>query len=173
LPKIPPTVYTAGAINVSPNANGVTVKGPSPNYWNESSYLELYASTITINPGFLAEYGSYFKAGQVDDRIRNSRMDGEEKLTTLIVDKINSFDFKVFPSPSSGIINLAITFNDIQQKCDIKVYNMLGVLVKQLFFTDVFEVQKIIDLSNLSNGVYTISVGADNQNTRKTILLSK
>ena len=90
---------------------------------------------------------------------------------TVGIDDYDGFDFKVYPNPTSNIVNVQCTMNNVQfGEAEIQVVDMYGRLV------DVVETQNFaslqtaqIDLSRYANGVYFIKLIAED----KTIAVRK
>ena len=76
----------------------------------------------------------------------------------------------IYPVPSTGLFNLDLK-NDIQ---NIKVYNLLGETVySESLSNNNAETTKQINLSNLSNGNYVISLSNDNGVSNYEVILKK
>jgi photosystem II stability/assembly factor-like uncharacterized protein len=73
----------------------------------------------------------------------------------------------VYPNPNSGIINVSSTNKNIEQ---IVVYNTLG---KPLYIKKQSGMNQVVDLSELENGIYFISVHTGNGIANKRITISK
>jgi len=74
----------------------------------------------------------------------------------------------VFPNPSQGTINIALTS---KVESTIEVYNVVGKLVYQ---AKPFNTQLItIDVNNQPNGVYFVNIKTGNDIVTKKIVLSK
>jgi Secretion system C-terminal sorting domain len=71
--------------------------------------------------------------------------------------------FSIYPNPSNGVVNISLI--DLQDY-QLKVYNNIGQIV---LTHNIQGRQNQIDLSFLSNGLYTINVG----NNYKKLLISK
>ena len=78
--------------------------------------------------------------------------------------EINSNALKVFPNPTSNIINIKLlNYEDTIAS----IYDLSGRLIlKQNLDSEI----SIIDISSLSNGLYLLTVNADNKKTTKRIL---
>lgn len=62
----------------------------------------------------------------------------------------NSKTFSVYPNPTTGLIN--IDLQDLMTEFEIVLYNSIGQIIKKN------QNQKFIDLKELSNGIYYISI---------------
>jgi hypothetical protein len=67
--------------------------------------------------------------------------------------------FRLFPNPTSGIIDINTTINDF----NIKVYNQIGQLVLETK-------SNRIDISNQANGVYYVSIEFEGNRLQKKVL---
>jgi hypothetical protein len=78
----------------------------------------------------------------------------------------------IFPNPSKGIINMKFEESFLTTKNKFIVYNILGEIVctKQLQSRQDFS---NINLSDLSNGVYTITITINNQKVNSRFVLMK
>jgi len=96
--------------------------------------------------------------------------DGCECSATKCIDALstginqqNILKVALYPNPSNGHFNISI--NEPTYLMIVKVYNVLGTLVKTLEFNNS---QAELNLSNLNNGVYFVKITANNQtNTQK------
>jgi hypothetical protein len=76
---------------------------------------------------------------------------------TKISDLTNSFGMKIYPNPTTGKVNIDITWKNITD-ADVIVYNMLGA---EVFHQKFFNGEKIIfNLSENSTGEYMVKVKA-------------
>lgn len=95
--------------------------------------------------------------------ICNSTTTGEKE----ILGKID--DILVFPNPSNGTLNVALTE---KKEATIEVYNLVGKLVytsgnpinTQLF---------TINIENQPNGIYFVTIKTENNSTTKKVLIAK
>ena len=78
---------------------------------------------------------------------------------TVGIDNYNSFDFKVYPNPSNGVVNVQCTMNNVQfSDVVIHVVDMYGKLVR----TKPFDGETThIDISDLATGIYFVKAVAD------------
>jgi len=75
---------------------------------------------------------------------------------------------KVFPNPSTGIVNLAHLNS---KKVSIKVYNVAG---QECHFVHEYSVRNSqIDISGLANGVYFISIKSEEGDYRYKVIKSE
>jgi len=80
--------------------------------------------------------------------------------TIGINETIQNLDLNIFPNPTKGIV----TFSATEQISSIEIYNLTGQKVAT------FNNTNTIDISNLSNGIYTAKVVAGKGGTTKKII---
>ena len=83
-------------------------------------------------------------------------------LSTLSVDDFSFNNFSIYPNPTSDFITIELKNSDKEK---IQIYNANGQLVKELLVTDNYK----LDISNLSNGVYFISINKNSLLSHKFI----
>jgi len=72
---------------------------------------------------------------------------------------------RIYPNPSSGMINL-----DGVKSAHVQVFNAVGEMVYSI--DEIAENQRI-DLTNLTKGVYFVQIRKDDQHSLKKIILTK
>ena len=92
---------------------------------------------------------------------------------TVGLDNHDGFDFKVYPNPTSNIVNVQCTMNNVQAKTfEIRLYDAYGRLldvVETLCATSLqtgahdSSVQTQIDLSRYASGIYFVKAVADGE----------
>jgi hypothetical protein len=82
----------------------------------------------------------------------------------------NVFEIKMYPNPSKGMINIDMTWNDIQ-KVEVTVLNMLGAKV----FTKEYLAGSLINfnLSDQVTGMYMVRIVAKSQSVVKKLVLDR
>ena len=90
---------------------------------------------------------------------------------TVGVEEYNAFDFKVYPNPTNGVVNVQCTMNNEQwTDGEIHVLDMYGRLLNVVGVNSDSPLRTAqIDLSRYANGVYFIKMVADD----KTIAVQK
>ena len=78
-------------------------------------------------------------------------------LETLSVSTFNDLDFSYSPNPVSDI--LRVTFQEKQNNTNVRVYNVVGQLVKETYYKDTSHVA--LNLEALTSNVYFISIKTD------------
>lgn len=69
----------------------------------------------------------------------------------------NVSNFTIAPNPTNGIVNLNIAMRQMED-VQIRVYNLSGQMILNTYLEKVDNIQKTIDLSSQSNGIYLISL---------------
>jgi len=83
------------------------------------------------------------------------------------VNELKSFKLAVYPNPSTGIFNLTAN-NRPDNVCDVKIYNMMGNVVKEFQWNGE---NTSFNLSNNASGVYIMKVSnKDNVEVKKLML---
>ncbi len=85
----------------------------------------------------------------------------------FVMDEPTQNPIKVYPNPSTGIINISI--KDYEGDFDILVYDISGKKIIEKQFEDTK--QGIIDLSNTERGLYFVRISAKDINLVKKIIL--
>jgi len=86
---------------------------------------------------------------------------------TVGIDDHEIVDFKVFPNPTTGVVNVQCTMNNVQLSgAEIRVVDMYGKLLQTKPFDDE---TTYVDMSQYANGVYFVKAVADG----KTIAVRK
>ena len=90
---------------------------------------------------------------------------------TVGVEDYNAFDFKVYPNPTNGVVNVQWTVNNEQwTDGELQVLDMYGRLLNVIGVNNDSSIRTAqIDLSHYANGVYFIKMVADD----KTIAVQK
>jgi len=110
--------------------------------------------------GFVAEY-SVIKSWRTVLNVAQTKLTSNPEVISLKEISNSSFDFKIYPNPSTGIINFE-TEGQINNY-ELKVFDVLGncVFIQNNYNT---VTPKSIDLTGLNNGVYFINI--INSNTK-------
>jgi PKD repeat protein len=90
---------------------------------------------------------------------------------TGIEDVTLAGSFSIYPNPTTGMITLDIN-SDGFDKMDVKVFNVLGEVVKSLNLSDVPAQGKYtLDLSAFAKGIYMVRVQTENGVASKKVSL--
>ena len=72
-------------------------------------------------------------------------------------------DISIYPNPNTGIFNIEIDNN--KSNFEISVQNTLGQNVYTEELSKITKLNKLMDLSYLEKGVYTITISENDKNT--------
>ena len=71
--------------------------------------------------------------------------------------KVVPLQMKVHPNPATTWVSIDYTLPNGNAKAELSIFNAMGVKVKQVEL-DGHQGQKVLDLRELANGVYTIAI---------------
>ena len=127
-----------------PAASEFTVSCPDSCYiWNGESYCQS------------GDYTQTFQTTHGCDSVVTLHL-----TITVGVDDFDGFDFKVYPNPTSGIVNVQCTMNNVRvETVEIWLYDAYGKLVNVAAANNEGIAQ--IDLSRYAPGIYLIKAVAD------------
>jgi hypothetical protein len=173
-----PTAFGAKTItwdgkNVVGTTNGTTVADGNYVVWIESSWRDsgsnnhgaIASFTFTKGPTAVTltptSPSTYFNSVTINWVPTNLSVEEVKNTEPAVV---------IYPVPSTGVFNIDFK-NDVK---NINVYNLLG----QTVFTEVLEIgnaltTKQIDLSNLENGSYIISLTNEHGTSNYEVILNK
>jgi uncharacterized repeat protein (TIGR01451 family) len=122
-------------------------------------YDQEITAKITLNDGNQSQDDVNFTIWITDDRI----------ITDVEIIG-NTFDLKMYPNPSQGMVNIDMTWNDIR-KVEVSVFNLVGAKV----FSKEFQAGNLInfDLSKQVTGMYLVRIDADGQSIIKKLVLDR
>lgn len=151
--------------------NNVTLKSFNlpPNTWDYS--FSLIDSAATINSFYYLRVSQYNIEMAWSSPIwllsSGTGMDNPSFIN-------NQFDVNVFPNPNSGSFTVKF-FNNFSSSCIVKLTDVTGKVVysKELSIRQYSNVNYDINVPGLANGIYTLSVDADNYTATKKINIQK
>lgn len=111
-----------------------------------------------------SQYGNYYEPIKLPSANNPKSMQINNQGTKTNVN-YNTID--IYPNPATNLINID-TDENINNSI-VKIYNTLGVLVKETNLTDVYS----IDVSDLSKGIYMLHVYSSNEHFTKLIKIIK
>lgn len=87
-------------------------------------------------------------------------------MTPVNIDEVKSFDFEVYPTPASDVVNIV---SNAQGTAQVTLVNLAG----QQVYTEMFNslTQRQINVSDLAEGLYFIQVASDNTYVTKKIMV--
>jgi GEVED domain/Secretion system C-terminal sorting domain len=121
-------------------------------------------NTAVVNPQSCGTYGY----GETEDYLINIS-DTVTTYTSLgkVLGKSANFTIQLFPNPTSGILNYTLPAN--VKNATISVSDLLG----RILITKSANSTKSIDLSELKNGNYSITINADGKVFQSKVVLNK
>lgn len=82
-------------------------------------------------------------------------------------------NISIFPNPTDGLVNLHFENKNTSDKISIKVYDMIGKLIFEKIDVELISNSFSINLENLINGIYFISIQQNNKTTSKKLIINK
>lgn len=158
--------------NVVGTTNGTTVADGVYKVWIESTWVDAGSNNHNVIESFSFTKGPtavHLTPTSTTGYFNTIVLDWN---ATLSVDDVQSKEPNVviYPVPSKGIFNLDLK-NDVK---NIKVYDLLGKTVyNEDLNSNTADSTKSIDLSNLENGNYIISLTNDNGTSNYEVIISK
>ena len=90
----------------------------------------------------------------------------------ISLDDVNLIDIGLYPNPTNGLLNIEILNN--KDQWNIELYNSLGVFVQSSYIiTKESQNKKLLDISQLPDGVYLIKLILKDETIISRIILSK
>ena len=125
---------------------------------------------INASPGGLngAWYNNTGESNpDLHDQVENFNVPKECELTTTEINK----DKQLIVSPNPAKDEIFINAKTLKGNYNIKIYNMTGILVKDLNYNPAH--QKSIHVSNLANGVYVIKIDGEKISHSQKLIIKK
>ncbi|MCX6245847.1 MAG: C10 family peptidase [Bacteroidetes bacterium] len=169
-----------------PNATSITVT--FDNFKTEATNDKTQIYNIAVNPPvLLAEYSGDHLASPLapvtansgkmmvmwtsNKTIRGDGWDASYSVTVGTNEQKAFEDFSIFPNPTSGLLNVHFTMNEVQS-VRIEVLSLKGELVYSQNYGSVSgSFDKQIDLSSLAKGVYILKMTSDQGITNNKIVV--
>ena len=127
---------------------------------NNSDMLRMIAyntNTNTYETGFVPA---------VSEIVCNNTLFARSTYLTAGVEPETSLNFNLYPNPVSDVLNIEYVSNGPVQ---LQIFNAMGELVYEKNNTTISRLN--IDMSNLSSGIYTVSLRGENQSASRTIVV--
>lgn len=156
------TSQEANSIYGNPNVVSTSITAPN---------FQLLSSSQCINAG---NPMTLIASGETDYqefiRIANTTIDigAYEFGSTLGFENNIKLNYKIYPNPSSGILN--IDFDDAINEAKITIFNALGQIIKNEIST---KSGQVFNLSELKNGIYFIEIQQNNSRQINKIVIKK
>lgn len=146
-------VYTEGGMYVGHFKTG------EPGFWHEFSIWGYYSNNIL--EGIVGLETSQQCGYPLSQLIR-------EDPTGIALTNFNNTKFVIYPNPASDIITLHIVNNS--ELIGVNIFNVAGKLVKSGLLNQ--EINQV-DISNLSNGIYVVSVKSNNLIENQKLIIQR
>ena len=127
---------------------------------NSSDMLRMIAyntNTNTYETGFVPA---------VSEIVCNNTLFARSTYLAAGIEPEASLNFNLYPNPVSDVLNIEYASNGPVQ---LKIFNAMGELVYEKNNTTISRLN--IDISNLSSGIYTVSLRGENQSASRTIVV--
>jgi hypothetical protein len=171
--------YTIATGDTCFNAtNEITVSTVTVSNNASANFIAGYSATLL--PGFHAVSGSYVHAWITEDAsfcdaVGASSIVSQPEVKSLDLDEtkekqaiINEIKVKVYPNPSNGQFNVAIS-GATEEHSEIQVYNLLG---KKVYSGSmVSQATKEISINNVTKGLYIMKVTTGNESFIKKVII--
>ncbi len=166
------TMWNADVIDVTDNATPLYYMGP------ETYDFALYCAMVYNKKGESEFITSTFETGKIDTQENTNQffkevLDHFEELWTDVAIVPNEIKFNVYPNPATEMVNVELSF-DKPEEVMIQMYDISGRMVYSKALTGIQGVQNtIIDVSNLSNGIYNLLVTSNNKRSNSRLVITK
>lgn len=128
---------------------------------NENSYVTgFFQASVT--------FGTSSFTGDVYGQILITKIKAAEVIG--IKDNTINSSFSIYPNPSGNLVNLSYK-GTLEQNFNISINNQLGQNVFTKQYTSQKEITDSFNFSNLSKGIYFVSIKADNINEVRKIVI--
>ncbi len=130
-----------------------------------STSYQYYHSTqkfpiLTVN---YQNISGSFSGSSASIRINNNVIAG-------IKEAQSKFDFSVYPNPANDQLNVALT-NQKAENVSVKILNNLGQMVKTIELGNSTSINKQIDLTDLSSGIYIVKTSIGSSSSSKKLIV--
>lgn len=155
--------------NLEPDFMITLYKGTTPIFNIVDSVYSVYGKYVWNIPN-IVEPGSNYKIRV--SSLKESNVFQESGVFTIQEpNSVEEFESKVivYPNPTNGVLTI---FSKEEKILSLKIFDIIGRLVyesKDLNFSDNFR----LDISNFSNGIYTLQLKTSKQNIVKHIIIAK
>ncbi len=151
-------VTATQTINLSLLFGAVTATVKSTNYQYYHSTQKFPILTVSYQ-----NISGQFSNNSASIRINNNVIAG-------IKEAQSKFDFSVYPNPATDQLNVALT-NQKAENVSVKILNNLGQLVKTIELGNSTAINKQIDLTDLSSGIYIFKTTIGSSSSSKKLIV--
>jgi type IX secretion system substrate protein len=160
------TVYDKAGSVLSTSPGGQTTA------WTPTLASQWRHETVNMNP-FIGNNNVFIRYVATSDYGNNAYVDNINVSTTVgIKENSLSSHVNVYPTPSSGIVNVDARF-DLAQNVKVAVYNLVGEIVSQFEISNTVGGLFPIDLSKVADGAYTVKISTGTESVIKAINIIK
>lgn len=172
-------VVLAGTIEAQASSSlsvvSIPGNGGQVSFFNESGPADSYE--WNFGDGFTSDLENpvhtYTQEGTytVTFTVTNGNCDDTYEMTIIVINNVgiddlnNVYEFKLYPNPNNGIVNLSLS-NFKEHTATVQIFNSIG----QLVFISEMDVANNttyqLDLNNLASGIYDVTVSGDKHQTK-------
>lgn len=130
-------------------------------------------SVFVVVPGYtqnVTQNVTVNTANPIKDKVDFTIWTGTNNIITNVKDLNNDFGFKLYPNPTSGKVNIDLTWNGMS-KVDVAIYNILGMQVLRNQYTPGDLIT--IDMSDQLTGIYLVKLNAEGQSIVRKLTLNR
>lgn len=157
-----PNIY-AGSDQTICEGNTVTLNGSGGSFYN-------WSGGITNGIPFTPTLGTtnYIVTGTDSLTCSNSDTVSVTVINCTGIDNANEFNMNIYPNPASDVLYISGNFTE---KLKIKILDIQGKVISQRVFNASSLV--VLDISNLSNGLYQIELDINHLITRHPLIVNR
>ncbi len=147
-----------------------TAPGQGSDFFPTASQWRL--ETVSLLP-YIASNNAIIKFRNITDYENNLFIDDINITITTGINKINDgLAITLSPNPANGLLNVKVD-TKTQQHITLKVINNLGQLMMTEKINTNSSLNKKLDVSHLSNGIYQVAVETDGKTYVEKLVISK
>ncbi|NNF01450.1 MAG: T9SS type A sorting domain-containing protein, partial [Bacteroidia bacterium] len=129
------------------------------NFNNDGSgYVAFFNSAGLVTRSFQPNFGTF-----LDYQFTTGLSVGQSEI-------IGESVFNVFPNPNDGTFEISMAFATIQD-VELSIYNSIGKLIENKFYTDIINSNQQIDLTQFGKGIYLISAKSDDKHYSRRVIV--
>lgn len=174
------TITTNHAVTYQWLKDGVDIQGATLSTYNLQNVVESDSGHYECRVGYNVTYGDTIGAlipilypFGPDNKHASLLYDmGVINVDSILckvgIDESEPITFSVYPNPNNGNFSIAVDASADLQDAYLEIYDLLG---KPVYNSKLTSRRKVIDLSELSGGVYIIGVNVNGNVLRKSIVI--
>ncbi len=137
----------------------------------------IYGTAINQTVDFINNYGALGQAASCDQGagapIVGSGTDKALPATGNVLTTTGKVDFSMAPNPTTGLVDFKLAQLAETQDVTVTIFNSLGQQMLRKDFGNVKSVNEQIDLGNLGNGLFIVSVKAGGQRFEQKLVVQQ